>query len=88
MHCSVFERKNRIGDQIYVRKRLTLWYLSLFCVFYKQASVATAASHTAEVSGLKQSLERAKEELGQVKKLLEDNQGMQKPCSHLSRMNN
>ena len=45
---------------------------------YKQAFVATAASHTAEVSGLKQSLERAEEELGQVKKQLEDNQGMQK----------
>ena len=38
----------------------------------------TAASHTAEVSGMKQSLERAKEELGQVKKQLKDNQGMQK----------
>ena len=47
-------------------------------VFYKQASVVTAASHTAEVSRLKQSLERAKEELGQVKKQLGDNQGMQK----------
>ena len=51
-------------------------------LFYKQASVATAASHTAEVSGLKESLERAEEELGRVKKQLEDNQGMQKPCSH------
>ena len=37
------------------------------------------ASHTAEVSGLKQSLERAEEELGRVKKQLEDKQGMSKP---------
>ena len=58
------------------------------CAFCKQASVATAASHTAEVSGLKQSLEWVDDELGQVKKKLEDNQGMQKPCSHSARMNN
>ena len=41
-----------------------------------QASATTATSHTAEVSGLKQSVERAEEELGQVKKQLEDKQGM------------
>ena len=41
-----------------------------------QMSAATASSHTAEVSGLKQSLERAEEELGRVKKQLEDKQGM------------
>ena len=40
------------------------------------ASVTTASSHIAEVSGLKQSLERAEEELGRVKKQLEDKQGM------------
>ena len=34
-------------------------------------------SHSVEVSKLKQSLERAKEELGRVKKQLEDRQGMQ-----------
>ena len=51
--------------------------LPLFFVFLKQASVATAASHIAEVSGLKQSLEWAEEELGQLKKQLEDNRGMQ-----------
>ena len=45
-------------------------------LFEKQASVAMTASHTAEVSGLKQSLERAEEELGRVKKQLEDKQGM------------
>ena len=43
----------------------------------KQASLLAATSHTAKVSGLKQSLERAKEELDHVKKKLEDNQGMQ-----------
>ncbi|KAM3387240.1 hypothetical protein ACQJBY_010213 [Aegilops geniculata] len=34
-----------------------------------------ATSHSAEVSKLKQSLERAEEELGRVKKQLEDKQG-------------
>ena len=43
----------------------------------KQASLLAATSHAAEVSGLKQSLERAEEELGRVKKQLEDKQGMQ-----------
>ena len=42
----------------------------------KQASLLAATSHTAEVSGLKQRLERAEEELGQVRKQLEDKQGM------------
>ena len=46
----------------------------------KQAFVATAASHAAEVSGLRHSLKRAEGEVGQVKKQLEGNQGMQKPC--------
>ena len=32
----------------------------------------TATAHAAEVSGLKQSLERVEEELGRVKKQLED----------------
>ena len=43
----------------------------------KQASLQAATAHTAEVSGLKQKLERAEEELGLVKKQLEDSQGMQ-----------
>ena len=50
-------------------------------LFNKQASVATAASHAAEVSRLRYSLERAEGELGRVKKQLEENQGMRKPCS-------
>ena len=41
-----------------------------------QASLLAATSHAAEVSGLKQSLERAEEELGLVKRQLEDKQGM------------
>ena len=41
-----------------------------------QMSAATASSHAAEVSGLKQSLEQAEEELGRVKKQLEDKQVM------------
>ena len=36
-----------------------------------------ATSHSAEVSKLKQSLERVEEELVHVKKQLEDQQGMQ-----------
>ena len=43
----------------------------------EQASLLAATSHAAEVSGLRQSLEQAEEELGHVKKQLEDNQGMQ-----------
>ena len=46
-----------------------------------------AVSHTAEISGLNQSLERAKEELGQLKMQLRDKQGMHKSCSRLLRMN-
>ena len=41
-----------------------------------QATLLTATAHTAEVSGLTQSLERAEKEHGQVKRQLEDNQGM------------
>ena len=43
----------------------------------KQALLLVPTSDTAEVSGLKQSLERAEEELGRVKKQVEDKQGMQ-----------
>ena len=47
-------------------------------MFYvnKQASLLVATSHVAEVSGLKQSLGRAEEELGQARKQLEEKQGM------------
>ena len=43
----------------------------------KQALSLAVTSHSAEVSGLKQSLEQTEEELDRVKKQLEDNQGMQ-----------
>ena len=43
----------------------------------KKASLLAATAHIAEVSGLKRNLERAEEELGLVKKQLEDSQGMQ-----------
>ena len=46
----------------------------------KQASAEKTAAYQAEVSELKQSLEWAKEELGRVKKQLEDKQGMLKHC--------
>ena len=42
----------------------------------KQASLLAATSHTAEVSGLKQKLEQAEEELRQARKQLEDQQGI------------
>ena len=48
-------------------------------LFNKQVYVATTASHAAEVSGLKRSLEWTEEELGRVKKQLEDKQGMSTP---------
>ena len=43
----------------------------------KQVSLLAATSHTAEVSGRKQRLERAEEELSQARKQLEEKQGMQ-----------
>ena len=46
----------------------------------KQASAEKTAAHNAEVSELKQSLERSEEELGCVKRQLEDRQGMLKHC--------
>ena len=43
---------------------------------HKQASLLATTSHAAKVSGLKQSLERAEEELGLVQRQLEDEQDM------------
>ena len=42
----------------------------------KQVSLQAATAHAAEVSRLKQKLERAEEELRRVKKQLEDSRGM------------
>ena len=41
----------------------------------KQASLLAAASHAAEVSELRQRLERTKNELGEVKVRLQEKQG-------------
>ena len=41
-----------------------------------QASLLSATSHAAKVSELKRRLEKAEEELDQVKKQLQENQGM------------
>ena len=41
----------------------------------KQASLLAAVALTAEVSGLKRNLGRAEEELGLVKRQLEENKG-------------
>ena len=41
----------------------------------KQASLLAAAARTVEVSGLKRDLERPEEELGLVKRQLEENKG-------------
>ena len=42
----------------------------------EQALLLAAAAHIAEVSGLKRSLELANEELGLVKRQLEESKGM------------
>ena len=42
----------------------------------KQASLLAAASHAAEVSELKQRLEQAENELGEVKTQLQEKQGV------------
>ena len=42
---------------------------------YAQVSLLAAASHNAEVSGLKQKLVEAEEELGQEKRQLQEKQG-------------
>ena len=46
----------------------------------KQASAENTAPYQAEVFVLKQSLARAEEELGRVRKQLEEKQGMFKHC--------
>ena len=43
----------------------------------KKVSLQATTAHAAEVSGLKRKVEQAEEELGLVKKQLEDSQGMQ-----------
>ena len=74
MLCSMFKKKSRTKDQNKFRRSLTY---DVYVI--KQASLLAAAAHTVEVSELKQSLERAEEELNLVKKQLEGDQGMQQP---------
>ena len=72
MHYSVVGKKSRTEDQNNFCKSLT------YDVYEnKQVLLLATAAHTAKVSELKQSLERTEEELGRVKKQLEDSQGMQ-----------
>ena len=49
----------------------------------KQASLLDVAAHSAEVSGLKQNLERAEKELGLMKKQLEESKGMYLTCAYI-----
>ena len=53
----------------------------------EQASLLAATSHAAEVSELKQSLERAEEEHDLVKRQLEDKRGMLRLVVYSERMN-
>ena len=48
----------------------------VYLFVWKQASAEKMAAHKAEVSGLKQRLEQAEEELGQVRRQLQEKQGM------------
>ena len=76
MHCPVKEREPDRGSNFRFAGDSVN---DIYFFVGKQASMATTASHTAEVSGLKQSLEWAQEELGRAKKQLEDKQGISKP---------
>ena len=58
MLCSVFGKKKPNRGSNNIRRSLTE-----NVHVNKQASLLAAAAHTAEVSGLKQKLERAEEEL-------------------------
>ena len=70
MLCSVFGKKGRTEDRNNFRTSLT------YDVYVnKQASLLATAAHTVEVSGLKRDLERSEEELGLVKRQLEENKG-------------
>ena len=50
---------------------------------YVQASLLAAAARTAEVSALKQDLERSKEELGLAKRPLEESIGKKIPYLYI-----
>ena len=52
---------------------------------YVQASLLAAAARTAEVSALKQDLERSKDELSLTKRHLEESKGKQYPCLYIKK---
>ena len=70
MLSSAFMKKSRIEDQM-----ITQESNQKNAYVYVQASLLAAAARTAEVSGLKRDQERTEEELGLVKRQLEENKG-------------
>ena len=62
----MFSEKNRTDD--------LLWDTNIACM-HKQASLLAATSHAAEVSELKQRLDRTENELGEVIIRLQEKQG-------------
>ena len=66
----MFGRKSQTEGQLKNhRKLIVLVYVN------KQALLLTVVAHTTEVAGLKRELGQAEEELGLVKKQLEENKG-------------
>ena len=66
----VFGKNSQTEGQLKNRRKLIV-----FVCMNKQALLLTAAACTAEVAGLKRKLGQAKEELGLVKRQLEENKG-------------
>ena len=75
MLYSAFGKKGRIEDQM-----ITQESNQKNVYVYVQASLLAAAARTAEVSALKQDLERSEDELGLTKRQLEESKGRQYPC--------
>ena len=70
MLCLVFTKKSRIEDQI-ISARIYYKYVYMRV----QASLLTSAALTAEVTAVKQNLERSEKELDLVKRQLEEKKG-------------
>ena len=70
MLCLVFGKKRQMEGQFLIRRSLTvLVYVN------KEALLLTAAACTTEVAGFRRDLGQAEEELGLVKRQLEENKG-------------
>ena len=69
---SVFGKKSRTED---LKKKDIRRVAKKLCQYGLQAALLTSAALTAEVSGLKQELERSQQELGRAKKQLQDKEG-------------